>query len=174
MTQFADRVMGCYTKADTGRLADYIDHNPGQLETLLRLFASGNARMSQRASWPLSLVFQRRPELAAKHLPLLIDLLEAPPHPAVTRNVVRILQFISIPPAYAGRVMTRCFDLVMNPEAAVAPRAFSLTVLANLAAAYPEIIPEIKLSIESQRPGASPGFLARARHVLVKLEKYEK
>lgn len=44
--------------------------------------------------------------------------------------------------------MDICFNYIASPTEAVAIKAFSLTVLSNLAAIYPEILPEIKLLIE--------------------------
>jgi len=40
--------------------------------------------------------------------------------------------------------MDICFRCVASPKEAVAVKAFSLTVLGNLAKLYPEILPEIK------------------------------
>ena len=48
--------------------------------------------------------------------------------------------------------MSICFRHVESPTEAVAIKAFSLTVLSNLAKQYPEILPEIKLLIEEQLP----------------------
>lgn len=47
------------------------------------------------------------------------------------------------------------YPLIKNP---VAAKAFSPTVLANLAKLYPEISPEIKLLVQEQLPHQSAAF----------------
>ncbi|KAA9040986.1 hypothetical protein FW778_02805 [Ginsengibacter hankyongi] len=59
--------------------------------------------------------------------------------------------------------MEICFKYLASPDEAIAIKAFSLTVLANLAKKYPEIIPEIKLIIEEQLPHQSAAFKSRAK-----------
>lgn len=174
MNDLAAMVMESRTKAAAAGVANYVEKNPRRFQALLQLFIQGDYRLTQQASWPLSLCLERNPALAAKHLSSLLDALESSSNPAVIRNTVRILQFVSIPEKIAGRVMTICFGLVMNPKAAVAPRAFALTVLSNLSVRYPEIIPEIRLCIEQQSIGATAGFLARARRVQKELDRLEK
>ena len=56
------------------------------------------------------------------------------------------------PDKFHGQVMDICFGYVASPTEALAIKAFSLTVLSNLATIYPEISPEIKLLIEAKMP----------------------
>ncbi|MBK7883083.1 MAG: hypothetical protein IPJ81_04195 [Chitinophagaceae bacterium] len=62
--------------------------------------------------------------------------------------------------------MNICFDYLQSPAEQVAVKAFSLTVLGNLAKLYPEIIPEIKVIIEEQVPHQTPAFKSRAKKIL--------
>ncbi len=66
--------------------------------------------------------------------------------------------------------MDICFKYVESPTEAVAVKAFSLTVLSNLAKLYPEILPELKLLIEDQLPHQTAAFRSRAK-VLIKADK---
>ena len=59
--------------------------------------------------------------------------------------------------------MDICFKYVESPTEAVAVKAFSLTVLGNLAKQYPDILPEIKIIIEEQMPHQTASFKVRAR-----------
>jgi hypothetical protein len=63
-----------------------------------------------------------------------------------------------------------CFAL-LDPKEPIAVRAFSMTVLGNLAAQHPDLKKELRLVIESQLPYGSAGFVARAKKVLKQLEK---
>jgi hypothetical protein len=76
---------------------------------------------------------------------------------------------VQIPEIYRGEVMNICFNYLASPLEPVAVKAFSLTVLGNLAKYYPEIVPEIKLLIESQLSGQTAGFKSSAKKFLQRL-----
>ena len=92
-------------------------------------------------------------------------------HDAVKRNIVRLLQFISIPRSLQGKVADICFNYLNNPKEAIAVRVFSMTVLANLSTENPELKNELIPLIEDQLPFGSAGFRSRGIKVLRKLRK---
>lgn len=149
----------------------YIGPNPTLFNQLITIFLEGPYRVSQRASWPLSICVEHHPELIKPYLGTILKVLKKEnEHVAVRRNIVRLLQFVDIPKRYAGKVWSACYSL-MNPNQPVAIRAFSMTVLANIAANEPDLKNELELLIEQQLPYASAGYLARARKVLKDLKK---
>jgi hypothetical protein len=66
--------------------------------------------------------------------------------------------------------MDICFSYLSSPTEAVAVKAFSLTVLGNLAKQYPDIIPEIKIIIEEQLPHQTAAFKVRAKAFITGIE----
>jgi hypothetical protein len=115
----------------------------------------------------LSYAAQAQPQLVKKHLAKLVNNLYKPGlHDAMKRNTVRLLQDVPVPKRLQGKVMDICFRFVENPLEAVAVKAFALTVLGNLAKAYPEILPELKTVIEAQLPYQTAAFKVRARRIL--------
>lgn len=86
------------------------------------------------------------------------------------RNTVRLLQDVEIPRRYHGHVMSVCFEFIQRPETPIAVKAFSLTILGDLAAGYPDIRGELKLIIEEQWEQATPAFRSRAKKVLKTLQ----
>jgi hypothetical protein len=65
--------------------------------------------------------------------------------------------------------MNSCFELIAEHTTPVAIKAFSLTVLDQLAASYPEIKPELKLIIEERWEHETAAFRSRAKKILKKL-----
>lgn len=78
------------------------------------------------------------------------------------------MQFIPIPKNLQGEVMQHCFSFIETINEPVAIKAFSLTVLKNLSEQYPEILPELKLMIQSQIDNQTPAFIGRAKKILLK------
>jgi hypothetical protein len=135
----------------------------------MRLFFIGEYRLTQRTAWPMSYCVIANPELIKPYYPKLIKLLKQPEVPdAVSRNIVRMLQEVEIPEKHRGEIMTICFDFVANPGSPTAVKAFSLTILKNLAAIYPEIIPELKLIVQQRWEQETPAFRQRAKWILQK------
>jgi hypothetical protein len=59
--------------------------------------------------------------------------------------------------------MSHCFDYIQKPEVAGAIKAFSLRIVENLSAQYPEIVPELKVIIQERWSQEKPSFKARAK-----------
>jgi len=137
---------------------------------LIELFFKGDYRLTQHAAWPMSYCIQNHPALAKPYFKKFLDrLTDSHAHPAVRRNIVRLLQFVEIPERYHGKLMDLCFQFISNPEEAIAVKAFSLAILSNLSDLYPEILPEIKVIIEARWETESPAFKSRAKKILNKV-----
>ncbi len=137
----------------------------------MELFLNGGYQVTQRSAWSIGICAERHPALIRPHLKQMVKKIQQPDvHDAAKRNVVRILQHIDIPGDLLGIVATSCFNYVSSPNEPIAVRAFSMTVLANIAMRKPGIKNELKLVIEQQLSYGSIGLCARARKVLKTLE----
>lgn len=156
-----------HSKEQCGKIVAWVGSSQPRFDELFALFLQGEYRITQRASWPLSYCVEAHPGFIKKNFDKLLDNLQRPGlHDAVKRNTIRLLQYVTIPEKFQGKVMDICFAYVASPTEAVAVKAFSLTVLGNLAKIYPDILPEIKLLIEEQLPHQTAAFKSRAKHFL--------
>ena len=161
-----------HSKKQTRRIVRYIGKDKTRFAVLIGLFFQGEYRITQRAAWPLSYCVREHPELVRPYFKRLLDNLARKDIPiAVTRNTVRLLQDVEIPRRYHGQVMSTCFEFIQRPGTPIAVKAFSLTILAGLAADYPDIGGELKLIIEEQWDKATPAFRSRARAALKAMER---
>ena len=160
-------ILAEHSKAQADKIVQYVSCDKKRFNELMKIFLEGQALEQQRAGWPLSYCVEAKPEWVMPHLGKLLKLLERKDvHNAVTRNIVRALQHITIPEAYQGEVMNLCFGFIEDPQQLAAIKAFSLTILERLAIAYPDIVPELKLIIEERWPHETPAFHSRARKIL--------
>lgn len=165
-----EEILKEHSKEQCRKIVAWIGSSQKRFDELFYLFLHDEYRVVQRAAWPMSYSAIAHPPLIEKNFPALIKKLQQPGnHDAVKRNSVRLLQDIDIPEKWQGDIMNICFDYLGSPTEAIAIKAFSMTVLGNLAKAYPEIIPELKLVIEDQLHGQSPAFKNRAKQVFKKL-----
>jgi len=156
-----------HSKKQCDKIVGYIGSDKKLFAGLMNLFFEGEYRITQRAAWPVSNCVKNHPELIVPYIKQMLDNLSKKDlHDAVKRNTVRLLQTVKIPKKYHGQLMNICFDFIQSNETAVAIKAFSLTILQNFTAQYPEIIPELKLVIQERSNYETAAFQARARKIL--------
>lgn len=156
-----------HSQQQYSRAADFVGNDPKRFAELVDIFLAGPYRITQRASWPISVCVEREPKLIKPHLTRIIKELERTNvHDAVRRNIVRLLQFVTIPKAAQGRTIDNCFALLKDHKQPIAVRVFSMTVLANLAREIPELKNELIPYIEDELPFGSAGFISRGKKIL--------
>ena len=156
-----------HSKKQCSLIVKYIGDDKKRFAELMKLFFSGEYRVTQRAGWPMSYCVQNHPALINPYYKKLLAFLKRKDvHPAVERNIMRLLEDVDIPKRYQGVIMNSCFEYISDPQAAIAVKAFSLGVLRNLIKIYPEILPEIKLIIEERWDNETAAFRSRAKRFL--------
>jgi hypothetical protein len=163
-----------HSKANCMRIVKWVGDDQERFDELFGLFLNDEYRVVQRAGWPVSYCVEEHPGFIQKHfVKLLKNLNKKGIHDAVKRNSIRLLQYVSIPEKFHGEVMNVCFKYISSPTEAVAIKAFSITVLQNLARQYPEIINEIKLVIEERWDYETIAFKTRAKKLLKEFSSYK-
>ena len=156
-----------HSKKQCQKIVHYIGDDKNKFAELMDAFFNGEYRVTQRAAWPLSYCVQEHPELVYPYFSKLLTMLKKPGvHDAVTRNIVRLLQRIDIPRRYHGKIMTICFEFISSETTPVAVKAFSMTVLGNLAKDYPEILGELKTIIHQRWDIETAAFRSRAKKII--------
>jgi hypothetical protein len=162
-----EEILKEYSKTQSDKIVKWVGSSQERFNELFHLFLSDEYRVVQRAARIVSYSAVAHPEFMKKNFGKFITNLKKPDTlKAVKRNSVRLLQFISTPEKYHGDIMSICFDFLQSPTETIAVKVFSLTVLANLAKQYPEILPEIKSIVEEHLPNQSAGFKSRVKKVI--------
>jgi hypothetical protein len=152
-------------------IVDYIGEDPNLFNELITVFSKGDVRLTQRASWPLTLIAEAHPKLAKKHASFLIQLLDKPLHVAVKRNVLRLFQTVDIPQKELGPLADKCFTYIQSRSEPIAVKAFAMTVLYKICLKEPDLKNELIPILEDMLPFSQSGILARAQKTLKQLKK---
>jgi len=164
-----EQILKVHSKANCEVIVKWIGNSQQRFDQLFDLFLHDEYRVVQRSAWPMSQAVIEHPEFIQKHFSTLLKNLEKPGiHDSAKRNTVRLLEHLSIPQRFHGRVMNICFNYILSPQEAVAVKAFSLTLLERLSKQYPEIRPELKTVIEDRWDYESAAFRSRAKKILDK------
>jgi hypothetical protein len=161
-----------HSKRQTEKITRWIGSDASRFALLMKLFLYGEDVIVQRSSWIVSLCGERHPGLMKPWLTKVVKRAgEKNVHNAVKRNVARVLQFVEIPRTAQGMVANLCFDFLQDIKVPISAKAFSMTVLANIARSEPDLKHEVALVIEQMLPYGSAGIQSRAKKVLKQLSK---
>lgn len=167
-----DEILKEHSKRQAHKIAAWVGSDEERFLQLLDFVLKDEPVVSQRAAYAFGVVADTQTQLMQKHLEVLVENLTKPKlHDAVKRNIVRMLQDVHIPDDLLGTVTDICFGYLASGIEPIAIKAFSMTVLLNVAHRYPDIKNELKMLIEHQLTDASPAMTNRGKKVLKELEK---
>lgn len=160
-----------HSKSQSLKIAGHIGNDPGKFSELMDLFLNGSYRITQRSAMVVNYCVSKYPELITPYLgPFLLNLRNDVPE-AVTRNSLRILQFVELPGELEGVAADICFSFLDSPKAPVAIRVFAMAILFNICKKEPGLANELKILIEDQLPYSSAGFKSRGNKILREIEQ---
>lgn len=161
-----------HSKATTKRITTYIGNSPELFAELMQLFFGKDTLLVQRAAWVMTHVCLAYQNLLLDYEEELIHALEHPAHPAVQRNILKILADKDLPLSEdtQGHLVNICFDLVPQPNLPAAIRVHAMQFIANLTETYPELAIELKTVIEDGMEHGSAGFQNRGQKILNRIQ----
>lgn len=160
-----------HSKENSVLITEYISNSHEAFEELMSIFINEEYRLVQRAAWPIGMLGNTKSDWFTPYYPALLECLKNPKHNAVSRNIYRTLQDITIPEEFEGSFYDQCLTDLSNPKSATAIKVFGMTVAFNIAQSYPEMHEELALTIEEQIPYTTIGYSSRARKLLKILRK---
>jgi 8-oxo-dGTP diphosphatase len=146
--------------------------NPAIFDKLLEYSFSDDNKLAFRASWTLTKVCDKYPELIYPHLSRIIGALGNLDNESTLRCFLRIVSLSDmdrISDKYHGMLTDHCFSLLRSGFSAIAVKAYSMEILYKLVLKYPELRNELSASIIMLQTDGSAGILARGRQILKKL-----
>ena len=159
------------SKHQVERLIRWIGKDSKRFAQLMKLFLYDDQDISRRAAWVVGHCCECHPELAKPWLKTMIKKIQEPSvDSAIQRSVLRVLQFVEIPRSLKGTVVNICFNFISDTKTAIAPQAFAMTVLANIAKKEPDLMKELKVLVHQMLPYGTPAFQARAKNIFNDLD----
>jgi 8-oxo-dGTP diphosphatase len=146
--------------------------NPAIFDRLLDYSFSDDRKLAFRASWTLSKVCDRYPEMIYPYLDAITEKMGKMENESALRSFLRIISLSDIErisPKNHGLLADHCFGLLRSGFSAIAVKAYSMEILYKLALKYPEFRNELSASINMLQTDGSAGILARGRQILKKL-----
>lgn len=167
-----ETILAAHSRKQTNIVINWVGEDPKRFAGLMKLFLGDEYRVTQLASNSVSHISVCQPKLIRPYLKKIIaNLNRKGQHIAVTRNTIRLLQFIEVPKNLQGDLVNACFNFLLDVESPIALKAFSMKVLYNIAKEEPDLKNEIKIVIEGLLPYGSTAVKNRGQKILKALDK---
>jgi 8-oxo-dGTP diphosphatase len=146
--------------------------NPAIFLKLFEYSRSPNKKLAFRASWTLTKVCDRFPEIIYPYLGQIAELLDKLDNESTLRSFLRILSLSDLGKVNVqqhGFLADFCFNILKSRESAIGVKAYTMEILYRLAVIYPELANELSTSILLLMEEDSAGLRSRGRTILSKL-----
>ena len=146
--------------------------NPEIFSKLLDYSFSDDKKLAFHASWTLTKVCDKYPEIIFPHLTKIIESLDKIDNESAQRSFLRIISLTNmsrIGTKHHGILADHCFNALRSGFSAIAIKAYSMEALYKLALIYPELANELSATINMLQGEGSAGIIARGRIILKKL-----
>jgi 8-oxo-dGTP diphosphatase len=148
--------------------------NPDIFKKLLDYSFSDDKKLAFHASWTLTKVCDKYPEIIFPHLAEIIESLDKIDNESALRSFLRIISLTNmsrIGTKHHGILAEHCFNALRSGFSAIAIKAYSMETLYKLALIYPELANELSATINMLQGEGSAGIIARGRIILKKLSE---
>jgi hypothetical protein len=157
----------------------YVNYDKKRFKELIHFLDNGDINMQHHASYVLTHLAQKQTELLPPYSALFLDILQRPAiHESTKRNVMRCFQEFDCEEVFAGLLLDICYLFMRNATLAPATIAFAINVSAPLCKRYPDLIPELQLTLkELQTFHTAPSIIAcvkKAQKVLLRVPRKDK
>lgn len=146
--------------------------NPQIFNKLLEYSFSSDKKLGFRASWTLTKVCDKFPELIYPYITDIINRLDKIDNESTQRSFLRIISLsdmLRISEKEHGILAEHCFAALRSGFSAIAIKAYSMEILYNIAVIYPELRNELSATINLLEGEGSAGIIARGTMILKKL-----
>lgn len=146
--------------------------NPAIFHKLLEYSYTSDRKLAFRASWTLTKVCDRYPEML---FPYLSDIIEALPrviNESVQRSFLRILSLSNLDnltERHHGLLAEYSFVALNSGFSAIAIKAYAMEILFRLSLIYPELANELASSVRILMEDGSAGIVAKGNSILKRI-----
>ena len=169
-----EEILKEHSKKQCGKIVGWVTDDKKRFAELMGLMLNDEYRVAQRAAYPISYCVQDYPSLIKPWFGKMIKKMgDKNAHDAVRRNALRIFEDVDIPEKYCGHLFEICNNYLHDLKEPIAVRAFSISVMFNIAKKYPDLTTEVKHNAESLLHCGIPALQARSKKILKELKKAE-
>ncbi len=161
------QILSGNSKQNRALISSWIGKSQKRFDQLFIVFLNEDYRVVQRAGGIVVGKAIECPGLLRKHFNLIIKSLKKEYLPiAIKRNILRVIPYTDIPRRYQGFLVETCMNYISLPQESAAIKLYALVILQRIGMQYPEILPEIKITLQNSLSQNSSAFRAKALKII--------
>ena len=151
-------------------IASLVEKRPDLLQHVFEVIRSKNQKDAMRASWLLSHLWDRSPQLLRPFQHELTELLFQTDSDSVRRNILRILDGMPVNESDMGNLIDVCMQWMLSENHAIAVRCNAMQILFRICQVEPDLSGEVKACILALNDYGSAGFKSRTNKIVKQLK----
>jgi len=169
-------LLGEISKKHSDEIAKMTIKNPLIFDELWEISVSDEEPVNWRAAWVIKSIWEKHPHLVEPHIKKMRLVLPTVKKDGVKREYLKMISEFPLPEndEELGILLKVCFDYLADPLEPTAVKAHSISILCGISKIIPEIIPELRTTIEVVMQEGSPGIVNRGDKALKELLQIEK
>lgn len=169
---YIDLLLEEHSRLNTERIAQMALKDKAIFDDIMHRYGGEDALFNQRAAWVISIISDQNPNAFVGYEEKLLKMLVEEHHPAIKRNISRMMMTIPIPDLLHGKCLDIFFEMLNHPQEHHASRANAMSVLERLSKIYPEIEPELSTSLTwILETTSAPSLQSRVKKTITLLQK---
>jgi hypothetical protein len=149
-----------------------IEQQPALFREVFEIFIRDEGASSRRAAWAADIFSEEHPGSLLPLLPELWASFFKFGHDGMKRHSLRMIARSPLPEGeQLGILITTCFDWLLSPVIAVAPKVHCMDILYRISELEPDLKKELADSIEWRISEETPGFRSHGNKVLTRLRR---
>lgn len=148
--------------------------NPAIFLRLIEYSYSSDKKLAFHASWILTKVCDKYPEIIHPHLTRVVERIGKLDNESALRSFLRILSLTDLTrldKKHHGILVHECFGQLNSGFSAIAIKAYAMEILYRLSVIYPELKNELAISIRKIMDLKSAGIVSRGRAILKRISQ---
>src|ERR1700756_3963495 len=166
-----EEILKAHSKKQCEKIVAYVGNDKKYFAELIYLMLHDEYRVAQRAAYPISYCVRKHPALIKPWFAKMIKKMgDKSAHDAIRRNALRIFEDVDIPEKYCGILFEISNNYLHDLKEPIAVRAFSISVMCNIAKKFPDLQNEVKINAEGLLHCGIPALEARGRNTIKALQ----
>jgi hypothetical protein len=165
----SEQLLAEISRRNTDYIKHYIGNDPKLFKELLDIMFDSPPPLPHRASWVVTAITDKYPELLKPHLKKIIAHIEQFGHSGIRRNLLRSIAVFDIPKPLQGKLFDMCHRWLHSRFEPPAVKVHCMQILYNISNSEPDLKKELKLIFEELTDHESAAIKSRSKQLLQKL-----